>query len=259
MLLVASETNHVYMFATRKLQPMLFSDAAKTLIATCLDTPDNDNHPMASCGPGGGGGSGGGQSPNNGAQVLAVGQLTQSPASSSFNGSSPSKTILTLSSCQLTKKEQVVTSPPEFIANQQQAPPQPISSLLCNGQQYKQEQKLAGLGQHAHHLQMGSVQSQQNMMIATASVATSRSGAGQMATSAAPNDQLNRPTQPQMNEPNGEQRMSAAGFVETDPCYGMGDDLNHRVSAASRLFPVWFLCRADSPASRRLWPVLGQD
>ena len=32
MLLVASETGHVYTFATRKLQPMITSDAGKALI-----------------------------------------------------------------------------------------------------------------------------------------------------------------------------------------------------------------------------------
>lgn len=41
MLLVASETGHVYTFATRKLQPMITSDAGKQLIQTCLNTPEN--------------------------------------------------------------------------------------------------------------------------------------------------------------------------------------------------------------------------
>jgi len=40
MLLVASETGHVYTFATRKLQPILSSDAGKQLIQTCLNSPD---------------------------------------------------------------------------------------------------------------------------------------------------------------------------------------------------------------------------
>lgn len=40
MLLVASETGHVYTFATRKLQPMITSDAGKALIQTCLNSPD---------------------------------------------------------------------------------------------------------------------------------------------------------------------------------------------------------------------------
>lgn len=43
MLLVASETGHVYTFATRKLQPMIISDAGKALIQTCLNSPDSDN------------------------------------------------------------------------------------------------------------------------------------------------------------------------------------------------------------------------
>lgn len=40
MLLVASETGHVYTFATPKLQPMITSDSGKALIQTCLNTPD---------------------------------------------------------------------------------------------------------------------------------------------------------------------------------------------------------------------------
>lgn len=40
MLLVASETGHVYTFATRKLQPMITSEAGKALIQTCLNTPE---------------------------------------------------------------------------------------------------------------------------------------------------------------------------------------------------------------------------
>merc|ERR1712083_1284510 len=40
MILVASETGHVYTFATQKLQPMITSDAGKVLIQTCLNSPD---------------------------------------------------------------------------------------------------------------------------------------------------------------------------------------------------------------------------
>ena len=40
MILVASETGHVYTFATQKLQPMITSDAGKALIQTCLNSPD---------------------------------------------------------------------------------------------------------------------------------------------------------------------------------------------------------------------------
>ncbi|ELU16310.1 hypothetical protein CAPTEDRAFT_221100 [Capitella teleta] len=42
MLLVASETGHVYTFATRKLQPMITSDSGKALIQTCLNSPDGN-------------------------------------------------------------------------------------------------------------------------------------------------------------------------------------------------------------------------
>ena len=38
MLLVASETGHVYTFATRKLQPMITSDAGKALIQVIINT-----------------------------------------------------------------------------------------------------------------------------------------------------------------------------------------------------------------------------
>ena len=41
MLLVASETGHVYTFATPKLQPMITSEAGKALIQTCLHQPDS--------------------------------------------------------------------------------------------------------------------------------------------------------------------------------------------------------------------------
>lgn len=50
MLLVASETGHVYTFATRKLQPMITSEAGKALIQTCLNSPDP---PASSSGAGG--------------------------------------------------------------------------------------------------------------------------------------------------------------------------------------------------------------
>ena len=40
MLLVASETGHVYTFATRKLQPMITSEAGQALSQTCLNSPD---------------------------------------------------------------------------------------------------------------------------------------------------------------------------------------------------------------------------
>ena len=40
MLLVASETGHVYAFATNKLKPMIASDAGRSLIQSCLNTPD---------------------------------------------------------------------------------------------------------------------------------------------------------------------------------------------------------------------------
>ncbi|XP_062896621.1 serum response factor-like isoform X2 [Mobula hypostoma] len=41
LLLVASETGHVYTFATQKLQPMITSETGKALIQTCLNSPDS--------------------------------------------------------------------------------------------------------------------------------------------------------------------------------------------------------------------------
>ncbi|CAB3397487.1 unnamed protein product [Caenorhabditis bovis] len=43
MLLVASETGHVYTYATKKLQPMINSEAGKALIQTCLNAPGEGN------------------------------------------------------------------------------------------------------------------------------------------------------------------------------------------------------------------------
>ena len=45
MLLVASETGHVYTFATPKLQPMITSERGKALIQTCLNSPDPISNP----------------------------------------------------------------------------------------------------------------------------------------------------------------------------------------------------------------------
>jgi hypothetical protein len=45
MLLVASETGHVYTFATEKLQPMITSEAGKSLIQSCLSYNQDDGDP----------------------------------------------------------------------------------------------------------------------------------------------------------------------------------------------------------------------
>ena len=44
MLLVASETGHVYTFATDKLQPMITSETGKTLIQSCLSYQENESN-----------------------------------------------------------------------------------------------------------------------------------------------------------------------------------------------------------------------
>lgn len=47
LLLVASETGHVYTFATPKLQPLITKQEGKNLIQACLNSPDshNQSHP----------------------------------------------------------------------------------------------------------------------------------------------------------------------------------------------------------------------
>jgi len=42
LLLVASETGHVYTFATRKLQPLITNQEGKNLIQQCLNAHDAD-------------------------------------------------------------------------------------------------------------------------------------------------------------------------------------------------------------------------
>lgn len=42
LLLVASETGHVYTFATPKLQPLITKPEGKSFIQSCLNTPDDD-------------------------------------------------------------------------------------------------------------------------------------------------------------------------------------------------------------------------
>ena len=42
MLLVASETGHVYTYATKKLQPMIGSEVGKNLIQNCLNAPGGE-------------------------------------------------------------------------------------------------------------------------------------------------------------------------------------------------------------------------
>jgi len=45
LLLVASETGHVYTFSTPKLQPMITKPEGKNLIQACLNAPDNPHSP----------------------------------------------------------------------------------------------------------------------------------------------------------------------------------------------------------------------
>lgn len=60
LLLVASETGHVYTFATPKLQPLITKPEGKNLIQACLNSPDLPSEYHGGAGGGGGGGAGGG-------------------------------------------------------------------------------------------------------------------------------------------------------------------------------------------------------
>jgi len=70
LVLIASETGHVYTFATPKLQPVVTLREGKELIQSCLNAPDNNYPPsdfMPNAGGGGnGGGNGGGGNGGNG-------------------------------------------------------------------------------------------------------------------------------------------------------------------------------------------------
>eukprot|EP01137_Pigoraptor_chileana_P022089 Opistho-2@86609 len=48
LLLVASETGHVYTFATPKLQPLITKPEGKNMIQSCLNAPDNPTPQAAS-------------------------------------------------------------------------------------------------------------------------------------------------------------------------------------------------------------------
>merc|ERR1712224_237456 len=50
LLLVASETGHVYTYATEKLQPLIQKPEGKNLIQTCLSAPDS-GHPQQALAP----------------------------------------------------------------------------------------------------------------------------------------------------------------------------------------------------------------
>lgn len=213
MLLVASETGHVYTFATRKLQPMIISDAGKALIQTCLNSPDSDNLLMSASGP----------SNANAASQQA------SPASNSSSGSSSSG-----------------ASPQNPASQQQQAPASPTaasqqqhSSQASNGlqlyigsqqhqnQQQQQHQQVAGNSTSANDQLCAPIQSQHNMMqlnSATSSNSPSSSSAninGSQSSTSNGTNNANSTT---------DQRMSATGFEETDLSYSINDDLNERVS-----------------------------
>ena len=65
LLLVASETGHVYTFATKKLQSMISSDRGKTLIQTCLSSENGGSSSSGSSDGNSGGGGGGASSSNS--------------------------------------------------------------------------------------------------------------------------------------------------------------------------------------------------
>jgi len=65
LVLIASETGHVYTFATPKLQPVVTLREGKELIQSCLNAPDN-NYPPSDFLPNTNSGGGGGNGGNNG-------------------------------------------------------------------------------------------------------------------------------------------------------------------------------------------------
>mmetsp|Transcript_11185 Transcript_11185/g.19086 ORF Transcript_11185/g.19086 Transcript_11185/m.19086 type:complete len:149 (-) Transcript_11185:134-580(-) len=76
LLLVASETGHVYTFATPKLQPFVTLPEGKNLIQTCLNAPEGANEPEPEMG----------HDPNGG--HLAYETELGPPKQESFSGSS---------------------------------------------------------------------------------------------------------------------------------------------------------------------------
>lgn len=76
LLLVASETGHVYTFATPKLQPLITKNEGKNLIQTCLNSPDPDDYVHAH------------QSAPNNALSSSGGAVTGSSSSASSSAAS---------------------------------------------------------------------------------------------------------------------------------------------------------------------------
>lgn len=72
MLLVASETGHVYTFATDKLQPMITSETGKTLIQSCLSYNQDINENESNIGSGLAGTSGEIVSNDNGKNKISI-------------------------------------------------------------------------------------------------------------------------------------------------------------------------------------------
>ena len=105
MLLVASETGHVYTFATRKLQPMIASEEGKKLIQTCLNANPNGCSDSPSGGAGAGGAMDDGDGPmehrmnlgtggydEEGSDDEEYGEFDEEDGDSSNDGASPPNT-----------------------------------------------------------------------------------------------------------------------------------------------------------------------
>jgi len=232
MLLVASETGHVYTFATRKLQPMIISDAGKALIQTCLNSPDSDNLLMSAA-----------TAMSDGGLPSCSNQHLQPPNQSPMsNGSSASSSSASSSSTNTTTHgpcRQTINSP----LGRQLSPSSSNSQIGCispavnqnlaqnaqcspisSNQNSPKGSTLVGsanqqtVDNHRDSCSNGSnnvaVQSQQNMLIASGS----NSGPTHLS------------MQHQHSNTSSDQRMSATGFEETDLSYSITDDLGDRVS-----------------------------
>jgi hypothetical protein len=101
LVLIASETGHVYTFATPKLQPVVTLREGKELIQSCLNAPDNNYPPsdfiantsgssssQGGSGGGGGGGGGGGKAAGESPPSSPVQQPPQAPPPSNHGQAS---------------------------------------------------------------------------------------------------------------------------------------------------------------------------
>ncbi|XP_062394829.1 serum response factor-like isoform X2 [Sardina pilchardus] len=114
LLLVASETGHVYTFATRKLQPMITSETGKALIQTCLNSPDSPA-PRAP------------NDPSSEQRMSATGFEETELSYQVAEGAEEGKAVFTLSSLQSGVPSSTST-PPSSSSSSSSPPPPPLPS-----------------------------------------------------------------------------------------------------------------------------------